>query len=215
MAELIKIDKNGNKHFRGIVKCDRCGGAGGANQWAYTGWTCYKCGGSGEMVDTWIEYSPEYQAKIDAKKEAQRIKEEEERKQRELEIENERKKKEAEKIAKELEIKAQKSISQYVGSVGEKIEKILTYDHSAYWKQKSFTGYGTETMYLHCFRDESENLIVWKTTKGIGWLEDPKKDIWIVPETGDRLMVKGTIKEHKEYEDEKQTVLTRCKIERS
>lgn len=27
--------------------CYRCGGAGGADKWAHTGWTCYLCGGSG------------------------------------------------------------------------------------------------------------------------------------------------------------------------
>lgn len=26
-------------------KCSRCGGAGGADKWKFTGWTCYRCGG--------------------------------------------------------------------------------------------------------------------------------------------------------------------------
>ena len=29
------------------------GGLGGADQWKETGWTCYKCGGTGQMFDKW------------------------------------------------------------------------------------------------------------------------------------------------------------------
>lgn len=32
-------------------KCGRCGGAGGADQWKATGWTCFQCGGSGRDAD--------------------------------------------------------------------------------------------------------------------------------------------------------------------
>lgn len=28
--------------------CGRCGGAGGSDKWAHTGWTCYQCNGSGK-----------------------------------------------------------------------------------------------------------------------------------------------------------------------
>ena len=28
MAKLIKIDRNGSKHYEGMVTCDRCGGRG-------------------------------------------------------------------------------------------------------------------------------------------------------------------------------------------
>lgn len=31
--------------------CRRCGGAGGADQWRHTGWTCFDCGGRGWMPD--------------------------------------------------------------------------------------------------------------------------------------------------------------------
>jgi hypothetical protein len=30
--------------------CTRCGGAGGADQWAHTGWKCFDCGGSGKHI---------------------------------------------------------------------------------------------------------------------------------------------------------------------
>lgn len=67
---LIKVDKNGTKYW-GDYTCPRCGGAGGADQWAYTGWTCYECGGSGrtERPQVWKEYTPEYEEKLNAQRE--------------------------------------------------------------------------------------------------------------------------------------------------
>lgn len=35
--------------------CGRCGGAGGADAWRFTGWTCYECGGSGFTYRTWTK----------------------------------------------------------------------------------------------------------------------------------------------------------------
>lgn len=31
-----------------MTKCGRCGGAGGSEKWARTGWSCFDCGGSGD-----------------------------------------------------------------------------------------------------------------------------------------------------------------------
>ena len=47
MTELRsdKIQKPG--YIRVPAKCHKCGGAGGAQAWAWTGWTCYRCNGSG------------------------------------------------------------------------------------------------------------------------------------------------------------------------
>ena len=49
-------------------KCTRCGGQGGADAWKHTGWTCFRCGGSGtDPNDEWIKlYTPEQNAKLDA-----------------------------------------------------------------------------------------------------------------------------------------------------
>lgn len=48
--------------------CFRCGGAGGADKWAHTGWTCHRCGGKAtdpnrERVKL---YTPEKNAQLDA-----------------------------------------------------------------------------------------------------------------------------------------------------
>lgn len=69
LLEYFKTDKNGTKYYYDYT-CPRCGGAGGADQWTYTGWTCYKCGGTGKLRDPKIvkKYTPEYQAILDQRR---------------------------------------------------------------------------------------------------------------------------------------------------
>jgi hypothetical protein len=63
--ELVRIDRNGTKIFKVLCPCKRCGGAGGSDAWAYTGWTCYECGGNGGWhYEEVKEYTPEYEAKL-------------------------------------------------------------------------------------------------------------------------------------------------------
>lgn len=209
-AKLIKIDRNGSKHYEGYVPCDRCGGAGGAEQWKYTGWSCYKCGGTGKIWSKWIERTPEYQAKLDAKREAKREAHRAEEEAKRAEWERKEAERRAEDERRKAEEMARKAISQYVGNVGDKCNTEATYAGSAHFEVKSFSGYGTETMYVHNFVDDNGNRLVWKTTKALGtWLDNGD---WLRHEEGERVILKGTIKERKEYKDEKQTVLTRCKL---
>lgn len=218
MATLIKIDRNGTKYFSGDVPCERCGGAGGADKWAFTGWTCFKCGGTGKQTGTWKEYTPEYEAKLKARREAKmaKLNAEFEAEQARLQAEREKAEAEAEaqRQAEETRIKAEKAISKYVGEIGDKIEMKVTFEHSAYWEQTPFCGFGTETMYAHTFKDAEGNKLVWKTTKWIGNTTTDEKGNcdYAFFEEGQELFLKGTIKEHSEYKEEKQTILTRCKV---
>ena len=205
-AKLIKIDRNGSKHFEGEIACDRCGGTG---VYAYCvlngvivptivdGGVCHKCHGAGKVHGKWIERTPEYQAKLDAKRqakwEAERAKIEAERAEREA-------REKAEREAAEARIKAEKAISQHIGQVGDKIEIKGTYVRSGSWQQRSFSGYGTDTMYVHTFKDSDGNVFTWKTQNSLGM------------EYGEPVIIKGSIKSHSEYKDEKQTELTRCKV---
>ena len=204
MATLIRVDRNGTKYFEGDVPCSRCGGAGGADKWQFTGWTCYQCGGSGKEHGKWKEYTPEYEAKLEAKRKARHEKWEQEHAEEIAKAEAERKaKEEAERIAREAEeqrIREQKAISQHFGAVGDKIDLDVILEKSAWFEIPSFRGFGTDTMHIYTFRDDKGNAIIWKTSKGLGI------------ENGQRVHIKGTIKEHSEYDDEKQTVITRCKV---
>lgn len=203
---LVKTDRNGSKHYEGLVTCDRCGGLGlyaiGVcnNQPVISpvdAGVCYKCLGRGKVMGKWIERTPEYQAKLDArrkaKQEAQQAKLDAEREERErLEAE--------EKARREAEIKAQKAISQHVGNIGERLTFKAVYENSAHFDVPSFKGWGTDRMNIYIFKDEDGNKFIWKTTAGIPLDYDTQVEI------------KGTVKEHSEYQDEKQTVLTRCKV---
>ena len=219
MAKLIKIDKNGSKHYEGKITCDRCQGRG----WFATGVNngqlvpsrvdnavCWKCGGVGTVLGKWIERTPEYQAKLDARRQARH---EAAKAKAEAEAEERRKaaeaKAEAERLAAEAEaarIAAQKAISKHVGEVGKRYTTAAVLDHTAWFEVDSFRGFGKDTVYIHTFKDAEGNVLIWKTSKGLG-IENIIK--------GDAVEITGTVKEHNEYKDEKQTVLTRCKIKKA
>lgn len=58
---------NGKPFFIQKRICGRCGGAGRAEQWAHTGYTCYDCNGKGHLGDVSVKlYTAEQIAKMDA-----------------------------------------------------------------------------------------------------------------------------------------------------
>lgn len=205
-AKLIKTDRNGSKHYEGMIECDRCFGKGYYAIGVLNGQpvlsphdagVCYKCNGKGKVRGKWIERTPEYQSKLDARRkakwEAQQAKIDAER----LEA---KRIEEEEKQRHEAIIKAQKAISQHVGCIGERITIKGSYVKSAWFDVPSFKGFGTETRFIHTFKDSNGNVCIWRTSSGI--------DL----NYGECVVIKGTVKEHSEYQEEKQTVLTRCKI---
>lgn len=198
-AKLIKIDRNGSKHYEGMITCDRCGGTG-IYAWCVCNGVivptivdngvCHKCNGAGKVKGKWIERTPEYQAKLDAKRRAKQ--------------EAEWAKQEAEKKAaqeeRDLQLRAEREISKHVGKIGERMIIKATYQRSGSWEQKAYVGYGTVTMYVHIFKDADGNVFTWKSQNGISM------------EYGEPVNLTGTVKEHVEYKGERQTVLTRCKV---
>lgn len=201
-AKLIKIDRNGSKHYEGYTTCDRCGGTG---YYAVAivngkpllspldGGICYKCHGTGKVYKKWVERTPEYQAKLDARRQAKREAEQAKR-------EKEAKEAEAKRAAREAEIKAKKAISKYVGTVGEKLNTEATYVNMFSYDIPSFKGFGTDTIHVHLFKDPEGNVIIWKTAS------------FVDVEYGRNVEVRGTVKDHTEYKGERQTVLKRCKV---
>jgi hypothetical protein len=215
MATLIRIDRNGTKYYEGAVTCPRCDGKGIYYIGVCNGnlvpshvdqGVCFRCGGSGKIKGKWKEYTPEYEAKLEARRKAKAEKLEEERAKEAARIEAERKtKEEADRIAREAEearILAKKAISQYIGEIGEKVDIDVVLEKRAWFDIPSFRGFGMDTMHVYTFRNEHGDAIVWKTTTPLEY------------EDGEELQLKGSVKEHSEYADEKQTIVTRCRIKR-
>ena len=93
---------------------------------------------------------------------------------------------------------APKTASEYVGKIGDNIESALTLK-DIFTYETHFTYYG-ETNYIYKFSDENGNTLVWKTAS------------FQEVEIGNTYTIKGKVKEHSEYNGDKQTTLTRCKI---
>lgn len=73
--KYIRTDRNGTKYFEDWT-CPRCGGAGEAQKWEYTGKICWGCGGTGRRPKPLIvkEYTPEHEAKLEARRKAREAK---------------------------------------------------------------------------------------------------------------------------------------------
>lgn len=88
----------------------------------------------------------------------------------------------------------QESISDYVGKVGEKLQTELTFANVYSYE----TQYGVTNIYK--FLDNEGNVFIWKSSTYQELTQ------------GNAYQLKGTIKDHSEYGNVKQTVLTRCKV---
>lgn len=92
--------------------------------------------------------------------------------------------------------------SDYFMTEGAKFEVNAIYEFK--------TGYDTQYgyTYIHSLRVGKARL-VWKTGKLLEYFEDGDTKFYQV---GDTVRIKGTVKEHSEYRNKKQTVVTRCKV---
>lgn len=103
---------------------------------------------------------------------------------------------------KEVEVAG---VSKFVGQVKEKLNLTLTLVRTFCFDNE----YGI--IYIHKFVDINGNIFVWKTRNTLDWYNEETKeprDAFV----GNIIILKGTVKEHSEYRDEKQTILTRCKV---
>ena len=81
--------------------------------------------------------------------------------------------------------------SEYVGSIGERLELYLTVERVIPLENN----FGVSQM--HIMRDDVGNLYVW-TTAAKSWAP------------GSEHHIRGTVKDHRTYKNDRQTVLTRC-----
>ena len=86
-------------------------------------------------------------------------------------------------------------ISEYQGKVGERLEFFLTVEKAI--ELNSF--YGQSILYT--MRDNNQNVFIWITSSKTIHLEE--NNIY---------HLRGTVKEHKKYKNQKQTVLSRCAL---
>lgn len=223
-------------HMSRHENCPRCGGQGGSTHWRPEGGICFQCRGDRTIVVNYRVFTAEKLAKLvtaaEAKAERIRLKKEAEDTRRFLEfvrwsrdrknllgaiqdakgntfladlaakllknmILSDKQLEAAERVIKQAaERAAQDRDSEYVGTVKERIE----------FEAVVVGVYGSEGFYGHTdivkFRDLSGNLFTWFAS---GYTE---------LERGDRMSIKGTVKDHQLYRDIKQTILTRCKFEK-
>lgn len=95
---------------------------------------------------------------------------------------------------------APKTKSEYVGELGQKLE--LKVKYIRYFTYETHFSYYGEMNFIYKFADENGNTVVWKTSKCL--CDELQQESYYI--------IKGTVKELSEYRGDKQTVLTRCKI---
>ena len=216
---LVKTDRNGTKYFEETSKCWKCNGTGiyqwGAiinGQCSYSG-VCYSCDGTGLVTVKTKEYTPEHEAKLQAQREKRQAKAAAEKAAVEAEKAAERAEREQAQAQREAEWAAERAKSAFIGSVGDKVEKVVTLAFVTSFEVDSFRGYGTVEMSVYGFKDDEGNILIWKTS-GCLYIEHEVKG-FIENEyarKGDKIRIKGTIKDHSEYKGTKQTVLSRVKL---
>lgn len=245
-----------NKPFTTIQeKCSRCGGAGGAEQWRFTGWTCYQCGGTGkgvirdhklytqEQLDKLIATAAKKQAKKDAIRAEAAAKLETERAARRTAMMQEHaavlaivremddqfineiidqcierasiSPKQIELVHKRKAELDRKAGSTYVGTIGERREFTVTLQMIRSFRSRF--GYREVTNYLHIMRDADGHTIKYMGSNVLANVQ------YVYPEgqryRGDEptlvfdknevFKFVATVKEHTEYQGEKQTVVAR------
>jgi len=190
---LLKQYENGNKLFGTVTRCTKCSGSGKVI-WSYADHVCFDCDGKGWYYSKETEYTPENLAKREAKLAKKREQWERERAERE-----------AEQAKREAEWKAQEEERErirrghYYGTVGEKIEIEVTYTGCSSFE----TIYGWTNVYR--FDTDDGAHLIWKSSADLGGTERMVLE-------GDRIKIRATIKDQKEYHGIEQTELTRVKV---
>lgn len=212
---LLKEYKNGNKLWGTVTRCAKCSGTGKVI-WSFANHVCFDCNGKGWYYSKDREFTPENLAKIQKKWEAEEAKRVAEQAEREAE----EARREAERLA-EIE----RNRGQFMGNVGDKIQMEVTLSRTFSFERKCFNApWKTEIVTGYVFKTDDGNTLVWKTTGGLArkvelpWdavdycgtnTDKHTKWDWEVPNDGDRITIKGTIKDHEEYNNVNQTILNR------
>ena len=96
----------------------------------------------------------------------------------------------------------------YIGEIGKRLTVKVTYKSSFEYTDYKFSYYGT-THFIHTFEDSEGNILVWKSTNVVEYVDGD--EFKFIP-TGSTVEMTGTVKEHSIYKDTEQTIITRCKF---
>jgi len=184
------------------VTCHRCGGAGGAEKWRHTGYTCFQCGGAGGWPGTKRDYRDAgLREQDDAITDMIDHVEGEARYLRWLADAPARAARQqylADWDAAVAEDRERRWLGQrWLGTVGAKLEVTGTVTTAL----SIATQFGN-TMLVVVETDDGSLV----KTFGSG------RTLWGA-ERGQHVRISGTVKAHETYDGNKQTALSRCKIE--
>ena len=101
------------------------------------------------------------------------------------------------------EINAQMANEYLPFEVDEKVNLSLKLLKYTYFEREAYSYYDSGITYVYTFIDDNGRVVVWKTSKGSFAKEE---------NLNKKYNVSGRIKEFTEYNDVKQTVLTRCRF---
>jgi hypothetical protein len=104
-------------------------------------------------------------------------------------------------IAKDTAQQAKAAASKFLGAVGERIEAVVTVEReSSFYRENrfSYSRDGTEEVFITTMRTEAGNALVVMSPN-------------FREAVGSKLKIRGTVKEHKDWKGEAQTVLARVK----
>lgn len=218
--ELVKTFKNGTKVWKYTGTCSKCDGTGRLPQYRYNAdGVCFQCQGTGIVSWKENEYTPEHEAELRAKRERQ-AKATAERILAQIIDEAHREAlRENERIDKH---RAEAECSTWQGEVKKRLAVTATLTASMNWD----TQYGVQ--FLHLLKDAAGNVYKWKTNIPLGYYEEVTGNDYAYIENGKKLnwhniedknaesfTITGTVKDHEVYKGVKQTVLTRCKVEKA
>jgi hypothetical protein len=102
-----------------------------------------------------------------------------------------------------------KLLSSYQGNIKDRLELDVTLVFKTSFEVPSYSGYGTDIIAIYKMVDGNHNAYIWKTSS---CLLKEEEDRTRPIQKGESFRIKGTVKEHSEYKNEKQTILTRCKL---
>lgn len=94
------------------------------------------------------------------------------------------------------------------------IDELLLIDEIVYGVEPKYY-YDDGVRRIYKFIDSDNNIYVWKTSKVIGcdFINDKGEEGFLFADIGDRIFLKGVVKDISNYKGEDQIVISRCKIQ--